>query len=72
MGLESTLLADIVALTLLIAESDPRQKSLMIRLVLGMLEEGLVKAADQYAAEAISPLSRRVRTLDSSSHKESP
>jgi prophage maintenance system killer protein len=30
----------IVALTLLIAESDPRQKSLLIRLVLGMLDDG--------------------------------
>ncbi len=40
----------IVALTLLIAESDPRQKSLMIRLVVCMLDDGLVEAADRCTA----------------------
>ena len=35
----------IVALTLLIAESDPRQKSLLIRLVLGMLDDSAVCTA---------------------------
>jgi prophage maintenance system killer protein len=34
-----------VALTLLIAESDPRQKSLMIRLILGMLDDDAANEA---------------------------
>lgn len=52
----------IVALTLLIAESDPRQKGLMIRLVLGMLDDGglfqLPPNAQASPAESLDPAER--------------